>query len=192
MFLIFDTETTGLPKNYNAPVSDSSNWPRMVQIAWILYDKYGDEIESESYIIKPKGFTIPLDAVRVHGITTERAMAEGVELTTVLRKFIDVLDLSDYLVAHNMSFDERIVGAELVRENIYPNRSSRIKRICTKEASTDYCKIPGDYGYKWPSLTELHFILFKTHFDEAHNATVDVQACARCFFELRRRGVIDV
>ena len=29
MFLTFDTETTGLPKNFKADVSDSANWPRL-------------------------------------------------------------------------------------------------------------------------------------------------------------------
>lgn len=192
MYLIFDTETTGLPRNWNAPISDLSNWPRMVQLAWILYDQAGNEIESESDIIKPNGFLIPQEVVKVHGITTERALQDGEELGVVLRKFINVLDRAEYLIAHNMSFDEKIVGAELIREKIYPNRTTKIKKICTKEISTDYCKIPGDYRYKWPSLSELYFILFKTNFEEAHNATVDVRICARCFFELKRRGVITI
>ena len=27
MYLIFDTETTGLPKNFKAPITDTDNWP---------------------------------------------------------------------------------------------------------------------------------------------------------------------
>jgi DNA polymerase III alpha subunit (gram-positive type) len=55
MYLVFDTETTGLPLNYNAPLSDSDNWPRMVQIAWQLHDEEGKLIENQDYIIKPEG-----------------------------------------------------------------------------------------------------------------------------------------
>jgi len=58
------------------------------------------------------------------------------------------------------------------------------------ERSTDHCKIPGSYGYKWPSLSELYFILFDRDFEEAHDAVVDVKACAECFFRLKNEGII--
>lgn len=53
MFLLFETETNGLPKNGKAPVTEVSNWPRLVQIAWILYDEAGNELERKDYLIKP-------------------------------------------------------------------------------------------------------------------------------------------
>ena len=190
MYLIFDTETTGLPKNWKAPLTNLSNWPRMIQIGWILYDHDGNEIEVESYIIKPKGFSIPPDAQRVHGISTEQAEKEGQDLRTVLKNFLNVLNRAEYLVAHNISFDEKIIGAEFLRENMTFDSLVKIKKICTKEASTNYCKLPGNYGYKWPSLSELYFKLFNTHLKEAHNAEVDVRTCGKCFFELKQRGVI--
>lgn len=190
MYLVFDTETTGLPKKWDAPLTDLDNWPRMVQIAWILYDSDGNEIESASHIIKPVGFEIPYDAQKVHGISTVRALAEGEELSTVLWEFVEAINKAKFLVAHNISFDEKIVGAEFIRENIIFNNMDNVKKLCTKELSTDYCKLPGPYGYKWPNLSELHLTLFRTHFEEAHNAETDVRACARCFFELKKRKVI--
>ena len=48
MFLIFDTETTGLPKKWNAPISDSANWPRCIQLAWQLHDNNGKLINNNS------------------------------------------------------------------------------------------------------------------------------------------------
>jgi len=87
MYLFFDTETTGLPKNYNAPLSDSRNWPRMVQIAWLLADEDGTERESRDYIIKPEGFVIPHQSVKIYGITTEKANEKGVQLESVLNEF---------------------------------------------------------------------------------------------------------
>ena len=188
-YLIFDTETTGLPINWKAPLTDLNNWPRLVQIAWRHCDNSGNILSDSDYIVKPQGFTIPEDAVDVHGISTETAINEGIDLEVVLNEFSKAIDRSDYLVAHNMNFDEKIVGAEFLRAD-FDNRSTDIPKICTMEMSTDYCKLPGPYGYKWPSLSELHYKLFNEYFDEAHDAAVDVRACADCFFELRERGVI--
>ena len=88
MYLFFDTETTGLPRNYQAPVSDSRNWPRVVQIAWLITDAEGFEQKSAEYIIKPQGFVIPKAASRIHRITNEVANRQGVELGPVLEEII--------------------------------------------------------------------------------------------------------
>jgi DNA polymerase III epsilon subunit-like protein len=190
MYLFFDTETTGLPRNWNAPVSDLGNWPRMVQIAWLLYEANGTKISGQDYIIRPQGYTIPQDAAKIHGITTERAENNGVSLKAVLEDFSKVIERASHLVAHNMSFDEKIVGAEFLREGI-THRLSQTKKICTMTATTGYCKLPGNYGdYKWPKLSELHFTLFHEKFEEAHNAVVDISVCAKCFWELKRRGIL--
>ncbi len=189
MYLFFDTETTGLPRNWKAPVTDLNNWPRMVQIGWILYDNEGNEIESNDYIIKPENFTIPTESSRVHGITTERAIREGVSLEEALNHFNELIDRSNYIVAHNISFDEKILGAELLRTNIQSNFNNK-RKLCTMKLATDYCKIPGMYGYKWPSLSELHIKLFNEDFEEAHDASADISATARCFWKMKQLGVI--
>jgi DNA polymerase-3 subunit alpha len=192
MYLIFDTETTGLPSNYNAPVTDTDNWPRMVQLAWETYDYQGQLLENKNYIIKPQGFIIPQATVKVHGITTERALTEGVTLENVLNEFSQVLNRARVVIGHNVTFDCHIAGAEFVRCGFRSPFSEKLV-LCTKELSTDFCALPGGKGgkYKWPNLAELHACLFGAAFDEAHNATADVAATARCFFELIRRGVID-
>jgi DNA polymerase III epsilon subunit-like protein len=189
MYLFFDTETTGIPRNWNAPLSDLDNWPRLVQIAWLHYDNNGNKILEQDYIINPEGFTIPFAASQIHGISTERAMREGVSLEHVLEEFSKLIDESIFLVAHNMSFDEKIVGAEFLRKGM-ESRLFQKDKICTMKASTKYCKLPGNYGYKWPKLSELHLKLFNDDFEEAHNATVDIAACAKCFWEMKRRGII--
>jgi len=189
MYLFFDTETTGLPRNYNAPVSDSANWPRMVQIAWQVYDNDGNHIESHDFIIRPEGYKIPDDAARIHGISTERAIAEGYDLTEILDKFNNQLEKASVLVAHNISFDEKIVGAEFHRKAVQ-NQINKKQKICTMKSTADFCKIPGNYGYKWPKLSELHKTLFGSHFQEAHNAAADIQATVKCFWKLREKGIL--
>lgn len=191
MYLFFDTETTGLPKNWKAPESDINNWPRLVQIAWLQYDTTEKQISKNSHIIKPDGFSIPLDATKVHGISTQRAEKDGIALRQVLKEFSSILNESKFLVTHNMNFDKKVVGAEFLRIGI-KNNLSEIQKICTMQSSTDFCKIPGNYGYKWPSLPELHMSLFKSPFEESHDALADTTACAKCFFELRKKGIIKI
>lgn len=189
MYLFFDTETTGLPKNWKAPVTNLNNWPRMVQLAYLLYDTDGNLLFNGDYIIKPVGFTIPKESSRIHGISTERAMQEGSPLKDVLLSFQEMMARAVCLVAHNMAFDEKILGAELLRCGL-PNNLTAKQRICTMQRTTDYCAIKGPYGYKWPRLSELHQKLFSCDFEEAHNAAVDIEATARCFWELRKRGLV--
>lgn len=189
MYLFFDTETTGLPKNWKAPVTDTNNWPRLVQLAYIGFDKEGNEMYNGDIIIKPNGFIIPTDASKIHGITTEKANKEGEDLLVVLKNFQRYINESQYLVAHNMSFDEKIMGAEFIRNKMENNIAHKTK-ICTMQSATNFCEINGPYGYKWPKLSELHYKLFNTGFEEAHNAAVDVKVTAKCFWELKRLGKI--
>ena len=189
MYLFFDTETTGLPKNWKAPVTDLNNWPRLVQLAYLYYDNNGKKISGGDFIIKPEGFTIPVDASRIHGISTERALKEGQSITSVLHHFNSFVEQAAYLVAHNMSFDEKIIGAEFLRNDI-PNSIRSKNKICTMARTTNFCAINGPYGYKWPKLSELYYKLFRTNFEEAHNAAVDITATAKCFWELKRLGKI--
>ncbi|MBI4347991.1 MAG: 3'-5' exonuclease [Elusimicrobia bacterium] len=190
MKLFFDTETTGVPKNYRAPAADTRNWPRMVQLAWLLTDGAGKALHQGEFIIKPDGFTIPAEAAKIHGITTERALAEGVELSQAVEAILADLGRATELIAHNVEFDEKILGAELIRLGL-PNHVETKLRRCTMRSATDFCAIPGPYGFKWPKLQELHQKLFRESFDGAHDALVDVKACARCYFELVRLGILN-
>ncbi len=191
MYLIFDTETTGLPKRWGAPISDTDNWPRCIQIAWQLHDDMGRVIEHQDYLVKPEGFNIPYDAERIHGISTELAQAEGVSLAEVLEKFNIALSKTKFIVGQNLGFDINIMGCEFYRLGIEsPMSSMPILDTCT-EITASLLKLPGGRGgkFKLPTLTELHQYLFNKPFGEAHNATADVEATTRCFFELIRTEV---
>lgn len=190
MHLFFDTETTGIPKNYRAPVTELKNWPRLVQLAWLLTDNNGNEVKSTEYIIRPDGFSIPGEASRIHGITDEIANMSGVDLKPVLEEITSDISTARVLIAHNMQFDEKILGAEFLRMG-YVNYIDGKQRECTMLSSTNFCEIPGPYGNKWPKLQELHSKLFQEGFDDAHNALADVRACSKCYFELRRIGVME-
>ncbi|MFV1884599.1 MAG: DNA polymerase III subunit alpha [Balneola sp.] len=192
MYLIFDTETTGLPRDYSAPITDFDNWPRLVQLAWQLHDHTGKLMSSGNYIVKPEGFTIPFNSEKIHGISTKRALKEGHDLEFVLQQFRKDIDRAYFMVGHNVSFDESVMGAEFLRKKIASAIMDKPK-IDTKDESTEYVGIEnGRGGFKWPTLTELHKKLFGVDFDDAHDAAADVEATTRAFLELVRLGVINV
>ena len=192
MYLIFDTETTGLPKRWDAPLSDSENWPRCIQIAWQIHDASGELIAHQDYLIQPTGFTIPFDSEQVHGISTALAEEQGVSLSEVLEDFQAAIKGVAYVVGHNISFDRNIMGAEFLRQGLEdPLEGKTVIDTCTEETAT-LCKLAGGRGgkFKLPTLGELYVHLFQVQFEEAHNATADVEATARAFFELLRKNEI--
>ena len=188
MYIIFDTETTGLPRNWNAPITDTDNWPRCIQIAWQLHNEWGELIEAKDYLVKPEGFNIPYDAEQIHGISTELAAEQGVDLAFVLDEFNTALAKAKFVVGQNVGFDNNIMGCEFHRQGVESELlNKKILDTCTEKTAT-LCQLPGGRGgkFKLPTLTELHKHLFGEGFGEAHNATADVEATTRCFFELIR------
>jgi len=192
MILIFDTETTGLPRDYNAPLTDSDNWPRVVQLAWQLHTPEGQLVNRGNLIVQPDGYTIPYNATKIHGISTERAQRDGVPLSVVIAAFTADLERATYVMGHNVSFDVSVLGAEFIRAAHDEKLLTTKAVIDSKDESTEFCAIPGGKGgkFKWPNLTELHMKLFGTPVQEAHDAAYDVDATAKCFFALVQRGVI--
>jgi DNA polymerase III epsilon subunit-like protein len=189
MYLSFDTETADLPRSYTAPETDTRNWPRLIQLAWVSCDSAGKAGVPQVHLIQPDGFSIAGGAFDRHGISTQFATDNGVALRPVLDSFIDAVDTSDTVIAHNVEFDANIVGAECVRAGrSNPIRRKRLR--CTMKESTNHCRLPGHRGFKWPTLAELHSVLFQTGFENAHDAASDCLACMRCFFRLRELKAI--
>jgi len=196
LHLIFDTETTGLPKNWKAPLTDSDNWPRLVQLSWILTD--GINKVEHDFIIKPNGFIIPEEVIKIHGITNERAHGEGFDLLFVMNIFDAYLKLADIVVTHNIDFDCAIVGAEyhrllvmseyhgLLVGNPFEQKMSEKKTYCTMKKAVETACIGGTHAgvLKFPKLKELYRQLFNEDFEGAHNSLMDVRATERCYFEL--------
>ncbi len=194
MYLCFDVETTGIPKNYRASICDSENWPRIVEIAWAEFDDDGHQNFIKSSIVKPDGFVIADEVVRVHGITTELAEQKGRPLKEVLSEFIsDARKSETIFIGHNISFDINIIAAELYRLGFSIDEINddfiNHQKICTMNSSTEFCGIPSRRGFKWPTLSELYNKLFGTEYD-AHHAKNDVEATAKCFFALKNQRVI--
>jgi DNA polymerase-3 subunit epsilon len=190
MYIIFDTETNGLPKNYRALVTDVDNWPRVIQLGWITVNEDMTFTEN-SFFIKPDGWTIPKEPFWIDkGYSTERCEKEGQPIKVVLQMLINDINRSKYMIAHNVDFDYKVLGAEMIR---YQTKASvRTEKICTMKIGTDICQLPGQYGYKWPKLEELYRHLFNREFIGAHDALSDCRATKECFFEMRQKNYITV
>lgn len=192
MYLIFDTETTGKIENWKAEVSDFEAFPRVVQLAWQLHDDMGQLIEVKNFIVKPDGYTIPYNAEKIHGISTDRANKYGVPMAQVMDAFQSAISQATYAVGHNVEFDLKVMGAEYARAN-RDDGLLDLNTLDTMILSTDYCALAGGRGgkFKFPTLTELNQKLFNESVDNAHNASADVEATSRAFLELVRLGVIN-
>lgn len=191
--LFFDTETTGKPLNYNAKVTDLENWPRIIQLGFIITTDKGEEITRFESLVKPDGWEIPKEEFWIkHGYSTEKNEKEGIPMPDILNQFIGGIHTLDVglVVAHNVAFDMNIIGAEMIR---YQRKVGKpLKWACTMTEGTNVCKIPGARGYKWPKLEELVRFLFNKELEGAHDAMADVSACCECFFELVNRGAMKI
>lgn len=185
MYIFFDTETTWLPIDYKAPVEDLDNWPRIVQIAWIKYDENWELVDESTYIIKPQWYEIPAEVTKIHWISHEFALQNWVDWKLVIENFTKACKNCKMIVAHNLDFDEKVIWAEYLR--LWKSIPfDWLQKHCTMKAWVDICKIRrSKTKYKFPTLAELHYKLFKENFDNAHSALADTKACARCFFYIK-------
>lgn len=193
-YVFFDTECNGLPFSNKLGVDDTSNWPRMIQLAWLVTDEQGNILKSQSHIICPQGFIITDEVEDLTGITTSRAKSEGNNLRTVLNEFMDDLVDAELVIGHNIDFDKHVLGCELYRERLDYDTLLNKKSVCTMQRSTNFCAIPNPNsyygGYKWPKLEELYQKLFDTTLSNAHDALSDVEATKKCFYELKKKGIL--
>ena len=198
--LIFDTETTGVPKNYRALITDNNNWPYIVQLAWILIDSENNKIiERKNYIISlPPNIIIPEESIKVHGITNKIMRERGIKAQIAFNEFLNALNKTDILVAHNINFDVSVLRAELFRNkffaglNLLENRKHKQIHFCTMKYGIPICNLTkinertGKIVPKWPKLVELHWALFNQDLqeDKLHDALADVMVCLRCYWKM--------
>jgi len=200
MYLFFDTETTGLPTK-KSPTDLTQ--ARIIQLGAILTSAEGEILEELNTLVQIGTTPINPYALAAHGISAERANAEGISLKEAFEKLHGLTTNSQCLVCHNYNFDFKLIeltAAQIATQYDDPTTSDLmlgdIKEIpfyCTMVQSKEFCALPfagNRKGFKFPKLTELHTILFEEEFSGVHDAMADVTATMKCFFELRKRGVM--
>lgn len=185
MFLFVDTETTGLPSYRNAPATDVDAWPHIVQLAWIRADRFGQELEARSHLIRPDGYTIPADATKVHGITTARARSRGIPIRTALKQLRQSAADAQVLVAHNLDFDRPVIESAYHRTGRQGSPLASLRQLCTMKAASR------QFG-RWPTLASLVTTVLGEAHTDTHEALADARACMRVFFQLWRDELISV
>lgn len=183
MYLIFDISANGKPKNWKRPATDIFNWPRLIHLSWLLYNKDRELVDSRNHIIEPKGFKITSDIERKNKITPEK-LEEAVPVMDALMDFEEAMEEAEYVIAHNMNLCEGVIGAEFSRASLRHSLDTADK-YCLMQESTWFCKIPGKDGkYKWPSLQDIHTKIFNARYANAGDAQTDVATATVCFFGL--------
>jgi DNA polymerase III epsilon subunit-like protein len=206
--LVFDTETTGLPKSKIMNPDTLNLWPYTVQFSYVIYDtNLNDIVVSSDKIVKLKdGITIPEDSIKIHGITNEIAQKNGINIESIINEFFSHLRNVDLLVGHNVSFDINMIKVELLRliyeaKIISENEVKECKYnlhfltnykniCCTLQESIDLCNIKaidkfGKEYTKFPKLLELHQKLFESVPNNLHNSFNDILVTLRCFMKLK-------
>jgi DNA polymerase III epsilon subunit-like protein len=204
--LIFDTETTGLPKVQKSvpKVENIGDWPHIVQMSWLYYDTESCQLmgESDNIIKLPEGIIISEESTNIHKITNQMCKTNGKKMSDVLDNFMEKFAEADLIVAHNMEFDHKMLQAESIRilmnyQEGQPGWESKLmqwqkivyckKLFCTMQQTVDLCNIQaispktGRTYIKFPTLAELHHFYFGCKPSNLHNALVDVIVCLRCF-----------
>ena len=201
--LIFDTETTGLPKSKILDGGNLHLWPYVVQFSYVILDTISNEIiKVKDNIVKiPSNIIIPEESFKIHGITSEMTQHTGVSIELIMDEFFaDILNI-ELMVAHNLNFDLNMIKCELLRlikdndnmtkYNSYFYEIINCKKLyCTMQESIDICNIEakfknGNKYIKFPKLVELYEKLFKITPAKLHNSLNDVAVCIRCFMKLK-------
>jgi DNA polymerase-3 subunit epsilon len=187
MYLVFDTETSGMA-NFRRPPSDPSQ-PHLVQLGAILFSDEHRVLQEINLIVKPEGFTIPKEASDIHGITQEMAMSCGLPLWIVISMFREISNMAPIHVAHNLQFDAMIISASVNRVCDALGALAWIEHegFCTMKTMTPICKLKGPFGFKWPNLQEAHEHATGSLFEGAHDAMADVRACAKVYRWLKEQ-----
>lgn len=161
-YLIFDTETTGLPLNSKVPARvRPNNWPHIVSISWVVLESETNQlIKKQNFIVKPVDWTIPMESTNIHGIRHEHAARYGYDLEFVIRVFMN--ESYDALVAHNLEFDYNVLMNAILWDLKLSFGDIEKPRYCTMVLSKDLCKLPSPFynGFKSPKLSELYEYAF--------------------------------
>ncbi len=191
MYLIFDCSALATRTDFKATFTDTEAWPRLLHVSWILLGEDYKPMEDFDFIPIPVGFEIDEKSKTKAHITDADILKKQADLATILDKFSASVEKAEYIFAHNLNYNENVLGAEYVRMKKSINMFSK-KRYCLMEEGTYYCKIPSKGGgYKWPTLPELHATCFGQTYGPANNARMDVIAATRSFIKLKKTNKLD-
>lgn len=193
---VFDTETTGLP-DFKSP-SGAEHQPHLTDVCALLYSEEGELIEMFEQLIQPKGWVVEDEAAALTGLTTEFLTINGGDEKEAVAMFGQMHKKADIRVAHNITFDDRILRIAIKRYfgDAPAERFKAAPGFCTANASKPLVKCPPTAKmqasrfknqFKTPNMQEaLSFFYPGETIGQAHRARPDAEACAKVLFALRK------
>ncbi|SEN50139.1 DNA polymerase-3 subunit epsilon [bacterium A37T11] len=187
-FLLFvDTETTGLPQNWQAPYERTDLWPSAVQIAWVICNRDGRELKRENFYISDNDIPVSDTSLAIHKLDSVFLTKNGLPRKEVMGLLAqDLWTYEPLIIGHYMQFDYAVIRVDFERAQITNNLPS-LPLFCTMLASR--VLVRGAYE-KYMRLEELYATLFQKKSPDLHDAMQDAVVTARCFFEMWNSGFI--
>lgn len=186
--LFIDTETSDKPEQWNKRHVKPEKWPFIVQIAWCIYDQSGTMIKKENFFINEADIIISPESEKIHGITKAKLESIGINRRDVLS--ILTKDLETYqpiIIGHFVEFDLRMLKVAFERIQM-ENTSNKLPTYCTMSTIRHFDEIQKLYRHL--RLEELYEHLFHKKLENQHDAYVDAEATAACFFKMKEDGLI--
>lgn len=170
---VFDLETTGV----------DPTGARIVTAFVGVVNAQGELEQGREWIVNP-GIEIPAAAAAVHGISTERARAEGQEPAHAVREIHDTLReimLTTGVVAFNAAYDFSVLHAEARRHGLEPlaDPAPVIDPLVLDKQVDRYRR-----GKRTLGATVLHYGIT---LDGWHDASADAVAAGRLAFAMAER-----
>lgn len=190
MFIIFDTETSGL-FNFGQPL-DAEGQPRLASIAFIMLSETFAPLGEHYKLVYPDGWQMSYGASMVNGLNQQMLLSKGIPVRNILDAFQFLLEEtpSHTFVGHNIDFDLKIMASEFIRDGRKPFETP--KTFCTMRQTKNICRIPDKRGRnKWPKLTEAYEFFFGESFTGAHEALGDARATSRLFQHVYANGLYE-
>lgn len=196
MYIIFDTETTGLiPKDisnnyYSYKDTKKYNNVRMLQISYEILDKDLNIIITRNYYINEVDI---INNSNIHNITVDIIREKGIKMIDFAEIFFKDIQCCTTIIAHNLQFDYCIIMSELYRfgfNNIISYINS-MKLLCSMK-KTKHLVCPNK---KYPKLIELYNYANSLELKElpnAHNSMYDVSYLRMALIKLKNNNVFDI
>lgn len=196
-FLIFDTETTGLPPRAprgTPPIAaDDPRQPRMASFAGIIADEHGRALHRQKFYVRPQGWTMAefderarhegkTPASAINGLTDDFLNANGVPVADALTFYSEYIKLGLTVVAFNAIFDTKIMRGELRRAGM-ADLFDQTRNICAMKALDAYAA--DGLCMSSPGFVKLSVAceFFGIVNENAHDAMADAEA-ARAITEI--------
>lgn len=178
-YIVYDTETTGLPAPDGVPLASQ---PKIIEFAAIKLDQDLIEIGRMEFLANP-GHPLSDIIVKITGITDDM-LKDKPSFSANMENLCDFFLGTQSVIAHNAKFDLALLKFELARLDRVTSFPWPPKQICTIEKTMHLEGYRLNLGKLYKKATG------KEHMKNAHRAMADVEALTECVRWMRKGGML--